>query len=184
MGDQRKIYAIIGELILVASTADHCLNRITIHLFVFHGSPYAHPVISILDASRKIELIKSRTEIIPDSDFNIEMKDVIRDIEYIYKMRNIACHSTLTYAESGHEDDDYLVSLQATKVFKAHRKKHLDKGRFIKGGTGINELQRAIDLNDTVVNLTNNLVNAMAKWNKELVEARSDPSKSYNNVEI
>ena len=111
----REMYAIVGELILIANALDHQLNRICISLFDLPDAPMVEPIVASLDSARKIEIIKAYASRLKSQDWKKGLKSHAKAVEVINSARNAAAHSVLSIKQDG----AVLTSPAAAKLLKA-----------------------------------------------------------------
>lgn len=91
--DTTKVYAIVGELVLIASALDYQLAEIMVAAVNLGSSPMILPVIFTLDAARKAEILKRRAELITADDWRKNLIRHVEKVERIFRYRNLACHT-------------------------------------------------------------------------------------------
>ena len=89
----KDTYAIVGELVLIASALDDCLNRVVIAFLELGDAHLLLPVVATLDPARKIEILKARVTHLAAKDWKKAFKSFVDRIETVNKHRNIACHT-------------------------------------------------------------------------------------------
>jgi hypothetical protein len=99
----REAFAMVGELVLLASALDHQLNHVTIAVLHLEKSPMLEPVVATLDPSRKVEILKARSKHIAQKDWKKSIERYLDKVERVLKARNIACHSPLIKNDRGFE---------------------------------------------------------------------------------
>lgn len=114
-----EVYAIVGELVLIASALDTLLNAVVVQVLNLGTSPLIEPVIATLDSVRKIEIMKERLRFIrsKNDEWKRHLKTFLTKTESVFKHRNIACHMPAVL-----EDGKWtLTPVSASKLLK-----HLD----------------------------------------------------------
>lgn len=89
----QEVFLAIGELVLFASTLDDLLSKAVICVLGLGKNPMLLPVIATLDPSRKIEILKEWSHHIKKTEWKNELKMFTEKSEFVFKYRNIACHS-------------------------------------------------------------------------------------------
>lgn len=88
-----KEYALVGELVLIASAVEHQLTSVLIALLHLTPSPLLFPVIAALDSRRKIEIFKARAaHITGGKRWKENLLNYVDLVERAQKGRNTACH--------------------------------------------------------------------------------------------
>jgi hypothetical protein len=88
----KEIYAIVGELVLIASALDTLLNSVVVQVLHLGSSPMIEPVVGTLDAVRKIEILKERAPFIRSEEWKKHVTAFVNKAESVFRQRNIACH--------------------------------------------------------------------------------------------
>jgi hypothetical protein len=88
-------YAVVGELILIATALDYQLNHILIQVLHLTESPMLESVIATLDMARKIEMLRARTKHIVQNNWKKPILAHLEKLEKISRWRNIAAHTAL-----------------------------------------------------------------------------------------
>jgi hypothetical protein len=57
---EREAYALVGELVLIATAVDSVVNRVVIELLNLGSAGLLEPVIATLESNRNIEIIRER----------------------------------------------------------------------------------------------------------------------------
>jgi hypothetical protein len=91
--DHSRIYAVVGELVMIANAIDHLLNNALIEVLNLEPSPLLEPVIATLEPARKIEILKSRAKHINNPDWKKASQAFCAKAESVYRQRNIVCHT-------------------------------------------------------------------------------------------
>ena len=90
--DHTKIYAVVGELVMIANAIDHLLNQLVIEALHLEKSPMLEPLVAMLDARQKIEMLKSRAKHINNAVWKKAITGFCDKTESVYRQRNIVCH--------------------------------------------------------------------------------------------
>ena len=109
-----EAYAIVGELILMASMLDYQVNKVMIELLHLEYSTMLEPTIATLDISRKIEIIKSRCRIMPKGVWRENTEKYVKLVEAVQGDRNKVAHGIMKI-ENGRP---ILVFMAAAKFLK------------------------------------------------------------------
>jgi transcriptional regulator with XRE-family HTH domain len=91
----RDGYAVVGEMVLIATALDHQLNHVLIEVLHLAESPMLEAVVATLDTVRKIEMLKERSKYIAQSAWQKPVLSYVDKLERVSKWRNIACHTPL-----------------------------------------------------------------------------------------
>jgi transcriptional regulator with XRE-family HTH domain len=91
----KAAYAVIGELILIASALDHQLNHVLMQVLSLSDSPLLESVVATLDTVRKIEMLKARSKHIAQSEWRKPVLSYLEKLQRVSKWRNLACHTVL-----------------------------------------------------------------------------------------
>jgi hypothetical protein len=91
--DHTKLYAVVGELVMISNAIDHLLNQIVIEALHLKKSVMLEPILAELDPRRKIEILKSRAKLFGDTDWNKGITRFCDKTESVFKQRNIVCHT-------------------------------------------------------------------------------------------
>jgi hypothetical protein len=97
--EAQRAYAIVGELILIASALDNQLNRICISALSLTESPMLEPVVASLDSARKIEILKAYASNLTAMDWKKGLKAHAEAVEVVNRARNIAAHSVMSFRD-------------------------------------------------------------------------------------
>ena len=62
--DYSELYAVVGELVMIANAVDHLLNQLVIEALHLEKSPMLESVLATLDPRQKIEMLKGRAKLI------------------------------------------------------------------------------------------------------------------------
>ena len=140
--DYKKTYAIVGELVLIASALDYQLAEILVEAAHLGSSPMIMPVVLTLDAARKVEILKRRAQLITAEDWRKGLTRHVEKVEKVFKQRNLACHMPPAL-EKGKW---VLRPLAAAKMFKA-----IDLDTKTLEAFKIDDLAEAISLGETAL---------------------------------
>lgn len=91
----KAAYAVVGEIVLLATALDHQLNHVLMQILSLTDSPMLEAVVATLDTARKIEMVKARSKHIAQPAWRKPVVAYIDMLERISKSRNIACHTPL-----------------------------------------------------------------------------------------
>jgi hypothetical protein len=107
----------VGELVLLYTALDHQLNRIIIEVMHLAQSPMLEAVVATLDPRQKVEMLKSRSGHIRQSDWKKAFKTHADRMERIAKIRNAACHTPMIQSKKG--DGFEFAPAAASKLLKS-----------------------------------------------------------------
>ena len=65
MKKHTEVYAVVGELVLMASGLDALLNSVMVQVLNLGASAMLEPVVATLDPGEKIEILKKRARFHP-----------------------------------------------------------------------------------------------------------------------
>jgi transcriptional regulator with XRE-family HTH domain len=91
----RAAYAVVGELVLMATALDHQLNHVLIQVLHLAISPMLESVVATLDMNRKVEMLKARSKYISNKTWQKALEIYLDKLEKVSSWRNIACHTVL-----------------------------------------------------------------------------------------
>jgi DNA-binding XRE family transcriptional regulator len=91
----RAAYAVVGELVLLATALDHQLNHVLIQVLHLADSPMLESVVATLDMNRKVEMLKARSKHIYNKKWQQALQAYLDKLEQVSSWRNIACHTVL-----------------------------------------------------------------------------------------
>ncbi|MGH6836982.1 MAG: hypothetical protein ACREC9_15930 [Methylocella sp.] len=154
----KETYAIVGELVLLASAVDSLLNELIIVTLELGASPMITPIVATLDPKRKIEILKGRSAHIRQPDWKRGLTGLLNKAESVFKYRNIACH-TPPILENGRWA---LKPIDAAKLLK-----RLDIQRATVTRFSISELQTAISTAEAALASGSNVVENFERVNAE-----------------
>lgn len=89
----REVYAIVGELVMLAVALDTLLNSVVVQVLELGSRALIEPVVATLDTPRKLEMLKERIEFIENPDWRKPVAAFVSKVESVFKQRNIACHT-------------------------------------------------------------------------------------------
>jgi hypothetical protein len=154
----KETYAIVGELVLLASAVDSLLNEVIIVTLELDVSPMITPIVATFDPKRKIEILKARAVHIRQPDWKRGLTGFLTKAESVFKYRNIACH-TPPVLENGRWA---IKPIDAAKVLKRLDIEHATVTRF-----SISELQTAISTAEAALGSGSNVVENFKRVNAE-----------------
>ena len=91
----RAAYAVVGELVLMATALDHQLNHVLIQVLHLAISPMLESVVATLEMNRKVEMLKARAKYISNKTWQKSLETYLDKLEKVSSWRNIACHTAL-----------------------------------------------------------------------------------------
>ncbi|WP_156146780.1 hypothetical protein [Brevundimonas sp. KM4] len=154
-----EAYAVVGEIVLMASALDERLNEVIRLVCSLPPSPFMEPIIGTIDSSRKIEILRNYAGHITASEWKIGLRKLCDQVEKVNKARNTACHSALRF-ESG---SAVLINVSAGKLLKnLHHNK-----------TKILDLKVAIRIGEEALAYTGVVVANFAAVEAKLAEKRA-----------
>lgn len=160
----REAFAIVGELVLIATALDTLLNSVVVQVLHLGSSPLIEPVVATLDTVRKIEILKERADFISNEEWRKHVTAFISKVESVFRQRNIACHAPAIYKD-GHWT---FAPVQAAKVLK-----HLDLEKPEAKYFPIDDLRAAIVTGEKALGEGVGLVDNFKRANAELDKKRS-----------
>jgi hypothetical protein len=110
---EREAYALVGELVLIATAVDSVVNRVVIELLNLGSAGLLEPVIATLESNRKIEIIRERANHIGNAQWKAPLKRFAKKAEKISTYRNMAANWRLIT-----ETPLKLKPYAAAKMFK------------------------------------------------------------------
>jgi hypothetical protein len=164
--DHAKTYAIVGELVLIASALDYQLAEIMVEVLNMGPSPMIMPVVLTLDAARKVEILKRRAGLITSDDWKKGLIRHVEKVERVFKQRNIACHMPPMLQDGKWT----LRPLAAAKLFRS-----IDLDKKTLEGFKVGDLAEAIALGEVALGEGAKVLENCQRANAEL-EKRSQPS--------
>jgi transcriptional regulator with XRE-family HTH domain len=154
----KAAYAVVGEIVLLATALDHQLNHVLMQILSLTDSPMLEAVIATLDTSRKIEMVKARSKHIAQPTWRKPVTAYVDMLERISKWRNIACHTPLI-PDAKH--GAVFAPTAAAKLLK-----NLDLQDHTSRRIPYAELKAAIELGGTALGTGENLVDNFKKMNE------------------
>jgi hypothetical protein len=155
-----EAFAVIGELVLMASALDERLNEVVRVVCSLPPSAFMEPTIGSIDSSRKIEILRNYAGHITASEWKIGLRKLCDQVDKVNKARNIACHSALRF-ENG---SAILINVSAGKLLKnLHNNK-----------TKILDLKTAIHTGEEALAYAAVIVENFAAVEAKLAEKRAD----------
>lgn len=144
-----EAYAIVGELILMASMLDYQVNIVLIEFLHLQHSPMLEPTIATLDISRKIEIIKSRCQTMPKGDWRKNTEKYIEMIENVQRNRNKVAHGIMRI-KNGRPILTFAAAAKLLKHldFKSETLNSMDFSEFI---PSIRKGEKALQLGDAIL---------------------------------
>jgi len=109
-----KAYAVIGELVLMASALDERLNNVVRLVCSLPKSALMEPIIGAIDSSRKVEILRNYASHMRSKEWKSSLKKLCEQVEKVNKARNTACHSALRFEEGS----PILINVSAGKLLK------------------------------------------------------------------
>jgi hypothetical protein len=161
--NNKEIYAIVGELVLIATALDTLLNSVVVQVLHLGSSPLIEPVVGTLDPVRKIELLKERAPFIRNQEWKKRVTAFVSKAESVFRHRNIACHMPAI-----RENDKWTF----TPVSAARVLKHLDLEQPKAKRFSFNNLKDAISTGETALGEGFDLVENFKRLNAELEKRR------------
>jgi transcriptional regulator with XRE-family HTH domain len=158
----KAAYAVVGELVLLATALDHQLNHVLMQVLPLTDSPMLEAVVATLDTARKIEMLKARAKHIAQPMWRKPVVSYLDKLETISRWRNIACHTALI-PDSKH--GAVFVPAAAAKLLK-----NLDIEEPTSRRIPIIELKSAITLGESALGDGENLVGNFKKVNDARVQ--------------
>jgi transcriptional regulator with XRE-family HTH domain len=158
----KAAYAVVGELVLLATALDHQLNHVLMQVLPLTDSPMLEAVVATLDTARKIEMLKARAKHIAQPTWRKPVVSYLDKLETISRWRNIACHTVLI------PDDRHgavFAPAAAAKLLK-----NLDLEEPTSRRIPITELKSAITLGESALGDGENLVENFKKMNDARVQ--------------
>jgi DNA-binding XRE family transcriptional regulator len=153
-------YAVVGEIVLLASALDHQLNHVLIQVLHLAESPMLEAVVATLDMMRKIEMLKERSKFISQASWQKPILRYVDKLERVSKLRNIACHTPLI------PDDKHGAVFAPTAAAKLLKGLQLGKEPVAKR-MPVADLKSAIALGELALGDGLNLIQNFQKANAE-----------------
>ncbi len=158
----RAAYAVVGELVLIATALDHQLNHVLMQVLSLTDSPMLEAVVATLDTVRKIEMLKARSKHIAQPAWRKPLLAYLDKLERVSKWRNIACHTPLI-PDSKH--GALFAPTAAAKLLK-----HLDPAEPTANRIPIADVQSAIPVGESALGDGMNLLDNFKKMNDARVK--------------
>jgi hypothetical protein len=158
----RAAYAVVGELILMATALDHQLNHVLMQLLSLTDSPMLEAVVATLDTARKIEMLKARSKHIAQPTRRKPVLAYLDKLERVSKWRNIACHTPLI---PDNKHGAIFAPAAAARLLK-----HLDPAEPTANRIPIADVKSAITLGESALGEGENLINNFKKMNDARVK--------------
>jgi transcriptional regulator with XRE-family HTH domain len=156
----RDSYAVVGEMVLIATALDHQLNHVLIQVLHLAESPMLEAVVATLDTVRKIEMLKERAKYIAQSAWQKLVLSYVDKLERVSKWRNIACHAPLI------PDEKHGAVFAPTAAAKLLKSLQIGKDPVAKRAP-ITDLKSAIKLGESALGDGLNLIDNFHKLNVE-----------------
>lgn len=151
-------YAVVGEIVLLATALDHQLNHVLMQILSLTDSPMLEAVVATLDIARKIEMVKARSKHIAQATWRKPVMAYIDMLERISKWRNIACHTPLI-PDAKH--GAVFAPTAAAKLLK-----NLDVQDPTSRRIPYSEMKAAIELGGAALGAGENLIENFKKMNE------------------
>jgi hypothetical protein len=164
----KEMYAIIGELVLIANALDTVLNSVVVQVLHLGSSPMIEPVVGTLDPVRKMEILRERAPFIRsrNDEWKKRVTAFVSKAESVFRHRNIACHMPAML-----EDGKWAL----TPVSAAKLLKHLDLDRPKAKRFSFDDLKTAISTGESALAEGVGLVENFKRVNAELEKKRAAP---------
>lgn len=159
--ESKAIYAIVGELVLIASALDTLLNSVMVQVLHLGSSPMIEPVVATLEPVRKIEILKERASFIRNDVWRNRLAAFVAKAESVFGHRNIACHMPAIFENSKWT----LTPVSAAKVLK-----HLNIEDPKAKRVSFNDLKAAISTGEKALAEGLGVVENFKRANAELVK--------------
>lgn len=91
----KEAYATVGELILIANTLDHRLNKTVCVVLDLGDAAMLESVVATIDTNRKIEILKEWGKHFRSPDWRKTLTRFLGKVEDVMRERNVAAHSRL-----------------------------------------------------------------------------------------
>ena len=164
MKTHTEVYAIIGELVLMASGLDALLNSVMVQVLNLGASPMIEPVVATLDPGEKIEILKKRARFIRPDAWKKRVTSFVTKAKSVFRQRNIACHTPPVL-----EDGTWtLTPVKAAKLLKYLTPERPRAKRF-----SFNDLKTAISTGEKALAEGVGLVENFKLVNAELAKKRA-----------
>ena len=139
-----EAFAVIGELVLMASALDERLNEVVRVVCSLPPAAFMEPIIGSVDSSRKIEILRNYAGHITASEWEMGLKRLCDQVEKVNKARNTACHSALRFEDGS----AILINISAGKLLK---NLHKNKTKILDLKTAIRTGEEALAYSAVVV---------------------------------
>ncbi|MDE2167168.1 MAG: hypothetical protein KGJ66_12635 [Alphaproteobacteria bacterium] len=159
--ENKETYAIVGELVLIASALDTLLNSVMVQVLHLGASPMIEPVVATLEPVRKIEILKERASFIRNDVWRKRLTAFVAKAESVFRHRNIACHMPAIF-ENGKWT---LTPVSAAKVLK-----HLNIADPKAKRISFNDLKAAISTGEKALSEGLGVVENFKRANAELAK--------------
>src|SRR3984885_7923400 len=157
----KATYAVVGELVLIASALDTLLNSVMVQVLHLGSSPMIEPVVATLEPVRKIEILKERASFIRNDVWRKRLTAFVTKVGSVFRHRNIACHMP-AILENGKWT---LTPVSAAKILK-----HLNIEEPKATRVSFNDLKAAISTGERALAEGLDLVINFRLVNAELVK--------------
>jgi len=164
----KEVFAIVGELVLIATALDTLLNAVVVEVLHLGSSPMIEPVVATLDPVRKIEILKERAPFITNDAWKKPVTRFLSKVESVFRHRNIACHMPAVL-----EDGKWTL----TPVSAARLLKHLDVAKPTAKRFSFDDLKAAIAIGEQALAEGVGLVENFKRANAELAKRQKPPVK-------
>jgi hypothetical protein len=165
----KEMFAIVGELVLIATALDTLLNSVLVEVLHLGSSPLIEPVVATLDSVRKIEILKERVPFIRNEDWKAPVTRFLSKAESVFRQRNIACHMPAIL-----EDGKWTL----TPVSAARVLKHLDLEKPGAKHFPVADLKAAIATGEQALAEGVTVVENFRRGNAELAKRRQEPGSA------
>lgn len=165
----KEIYAVVGELVLIATALDTLLNSVIVEVLHLGSSPMIEPVVATLDPVRKIEILKERAPFIRNGDWKKRVTGFVSKAEIVFRRRNIACHMSAVL-----EDGKWTL----TPVSAAKLLKHLDLEKPKAKRFSFDDLKAAISTGEAAMAEGLAVVENFKRANAALAKKQAQSAKS------
>ncbi|MDB5596248.1 MAG: hypothetical protein JWM36_3209 [Hyphomicrobiales bacterium] len=154
----KRAYAIVGELVMLASALDNQMNVVCITALGLDKTPMLEPVVASLDSARKVEILKALAQKISSPSWKKSLVDYAKAVEKVNRARNVAAHSLLEIDRG----KAVLTSTAAAKLFKSIdlQKKTVEK-------VALSHLEDGIRIAETTLHTGENVIANFEKADAE-----------------
>lgn len=164
----KEIYAVVGELVLIATALDTLLNAVVVEVLHLGSSPLIEPVVATLDSVRKIEILKERAPFIHNEEWKKRVTGFVSKAESVFRHRNIACHMPAVL-----EDGKWTL----TPVSAARVLKHLDLEKPKAKRFSFDDLKSGISTGEAALGEGLGVVENFKRANAALAKRRAQSAK-------